>query len=788
MTNPAAEARPPQYVGARVQRVEDARFLTGGNHYLDDIAVPGVLHAAFVRSPHAHARITAIDVAEARAVPGVVGVFTAGDLPGAGPIVTHLERPEATPVTRMALAKDKVRFVGDIVAVVVAQSRYIAEDGADVVDVDYEPLPAVTDPEDALGPDAPILDEELGTNAFLHVEETVGDVEGAFERAEHVFSKRFRVGRSTGAPMETRGTMANFDPASGRLTVWCSTQLPHVLRTFLAPTLGIPEGKLTVISPDVGGGFGVKAHINYPDEVVIPALSRHLRRPVKWIEDRYENLAASIHSKEMIGDIELAVDADGRFRAIRAHIIGNSGAYAVVPWTGYVDTGSAATMLPSFYDVRDVAYVTDTVFTNKCPTGAVRGIGWSPGQLVRETLIDDVARGLRIDPVELRVRNSIGPEPYESALGAKFDGGSYVESMRLAQKVLDYEATRERQRGLRARGRYLGIGFSPFVEPTGIASEGVQQVGLPLNFHDEASVTVEPDGSVTVRTGMHNHGQGHETTLAQVVADRLGVRMDDVRVLAGDTDGAPYGMGSYASRTAVVANGAISYAAADVKAKLVRLAATLLEADPDDVELHDSAASVRGVPDRSVPLASVAGFGYFGPKAVVAPDGAEPALTSTRSYDPPQNYANGTCAVVVEVDPELGTVEIERLVAVEDCGVMLNPTIVEGQVAGAIAQGLGLTLLEELSYGEEGQFLSGSLMDYLYPTSAEVPKIEMEHLETPSSVTEHGVKGVGEAGVVSTPAALVNAISDALTPFGVTVDRTPVTPSYIRDLIRDSSA
>jgi carbon-monoxide dehydrogenase large subunit len=567
------------------------------------------------------------------------------------------------------------------------------------------------------------------------------------------------------------------------MTMWCSTQVPHLLRTFLAPVLGIPEGKLTIIAPDLGGGFGTKCQMLFPDEVVIPEVSRLLRRPVKWIEDRYESLAAAVHSKALIADVDMALDADGRFLAFRGHFIGDGGGYAVMPWTPMVDPTCAATMLPSFYDVRNVAWTIDAPLTNKCPIGAVRGVGWMPGQLARETMIDDIARALQVDPIELRVKNAIGPEPYTTALGAHYDGGSYVESMRLAQKAVDYEALRQRQQELRAQGRYLGVGFSPFIEPTGIASKGALQVGYPMNFHDRASVTVEPDGSVTVTTGLHSHGQGHETVFAQVAADRLGVRVEDVRVVMGDTDRDVYGMGTYASRSAVVGTGAITNAAAEVKAKLVRLAGMLLEASPNDIELRDGVASVKGAPGKSVPMAQIAGFGYFGPGEVVGAHG-EPALTSTRSYDPPENFANGTCVAVVEVDIELGTVKVERIVAVEDCGVMLNPMIVEGQVAGAVAQGLGAALLENMVYDDDGQFLSGSLMDYLYPTTTEVPTIHMEHIETPSSVTESGVKGVGEAGVISTPTAIVNAIADALSPFGVTIDRTPVTPSYIRDLVR----
>lgn len=787
MTAEPARSRPASYVGARVLRVEDPRFLTGRAGYLDDIELPNALHAAFVRSPHAHARILSIDVSRATAIPGVVAVFTGADLADLGPIITAVDRPEVTPRTRTALAVDKVRHVGDAIAVVVAHTRYLAEDGVDAVDVDFEVLPAVLDPERALDADAPVLDEAVGHNNFAHIEDSAGDVEGAFTGAAHVFSKRFRIGRSTGAPLETRGVMADYDPGTGRFRIWSSSQVPHLLRTFLAPVLKVPEGKINVTAPDLGGGFGVKCQLLFPEEVVIPAASRLLRRPVKWIEDRYENLAASVHSKAIIADVDVALDAEHTFLAFRGRYIADGGGYATIPWTPMVDVMCAATMLPNFYDVRNVSYTIDAPLTNKCPVGAVRGVGWMPGQLARETLIDDVARQLDVDPIELRVKNAIGPEPYESALGAKFDGGSYVESMRLAQKAIGYDEVRERQERLRAEGRYIGIGFSAFVEPTGLASKGAAQAGYPMGFHDRGSVSVDPDGSVTVTVGLHSHGQGHETVFAQLAADQLGVRIEDVRVVLGDSDQAAYGMGTYASRSAVIGTGAIKEAAGEVRAKLQYLAGALLEASPDDVELYDGAARVRGVPDRMVPIATVAGFGYFGPREITAADG-DPTLAATRSYEPPQNYANGTCAVLLEVDVELGNIAIEKIVAVEDCGVMLNPMIVEGQVAGAVVQGLGAALLEELSYGEDGQFLSGSLMDYLYPTATDTPPIQIEHIETPSSATASGVKGVGEAGTIGAPAAVVNAIADAMSPFGITIDRTPVTPSYLRDLLRKAQA
>ncbi len=778
-----ATVRPARYVGARVDRVEDPKYLRGHGSYVDDIELPQLLHAAFVRSPFAHARIGEIDTREAEKSPGTVRVLTGRDLEDEIlPMTISADPPEVKVTRRRVLATDRARYVGDPVAIVVATSRYAAEDAAALVDVDWEPLPVVCDPEEALKDEAPRLDEDLDDNNIAHIVGGAGDADAAFSKAAQVFTKRFHSARSVGAPLETRGVLASYDPATQRLSIWASTQMPHLLRTMIAPLLRIPEGRIDVVAPDVGGGFGYKAHL-YPEDLVVPAASRLLGRPVKWIADRFEDLTAGTHSKGMVADFELAVDDGGSILGMRAHLISDGGGYSG-SYTPLIDTLMAARQLPSLYRVRDLAYVVDAPATNKCPIGAVRGVGWSPGQTARECLIDDAARGMGLDPVEFRAMNMLSSEPQETALGAQLDGGSYVESLRRAAETLDYPAFRRRQTALREEGRYLGIGFSPFIEPTGLGTEMAKQWQMTGTFHDRASVSMEPDGSVVVSTGLHSHGQGLETSLAQITADELGVHLENVRVTSGDTSRDAWGMFLGASRGAVIGTGSIMLAAGDVRQKLLSLAGVLLEASPDDIELYDGKAALRGAPVRSVSIADVAAFGYFGGDRRT--QGEEHALCSTRSYDPPQSYSNGCCAVVAEVDIGTGGVVLERVVAVEDCGVMLNPKIVEGQIAGGIAHGIGLALLEEAIYDEEGQFLSGSLMDYLYPTSTAIPEIEIVHIETPSPVTLGGVKGMAEGGTVAAPGAVVNAVADALSPFGVTIDRIPMTPSYLLDRLREA--
>ncbi|GEL25082.1 aldehyde dehydrogenase [Pseudonocardia sulfidoxydans NBRC 16205] len=782
------QPRPARYVGRPVQRVEDPRLLSGQGRYIDDVALPGMLHAAFVRSPHAHARIVGIDATEALAVEGVVAVYTGKDLDWLAPMVSAGPMREGVLAqSRSPLAVEVARHVGDPVAVVLARSPYLAEDGRDLVDVEWEPLTPVLDPFAALHPDSPLVDEALGTNNISHLEQSAGDVDTAFAEADHVTRIRFHSGRSTAAPIECRGVVAEYeDRAGGRFNVYSSTQMPHLLRMLIAPVLGVSQGQLSVKAPDVGGAFGLKCTV-FPEDIVVPAVARMSGRPVKWIEDRWEDLAAGVHSKDMHCSMEIAATADGTMTAFRGHFVTDSGAYSSIPFTPLVDSQVAGVYLSSCYGVQNVAYSIDNPLTNKCQIGAVRGVGWVPGQLAREVAIDQLARSLGKDPVELRLQNMIGPEVYTTPFGQTYDGGSYAAALEKARDAVDYPAFRQRQAQARADGRYLGVGFSPFVEPTGWGTASAAAGGLPNGFFDTASVTVEPDGSVTVTTGLHSHGQGHETTLAQVTADELGVAMDSVRIVFGDTDSSVFGMGTYASRSAVLGFGSIQESAVQVRDRLVRLAAAMLEADDADIELVDGVAAVKGVPGKTVPLQQIALFGYFGGPARPE-DVQRDGLTATSGYNPGETYANGCAAAVVEVDVRTGLVSIEQLAAVEDCGVVLNPIIVKGQVAGALANGIGVALLEDLAYEDNGEFVSGSLMHYLYPSTTEVPDLTLHSIETPSAVSVGGVKGVGEAGTISAPAAIVNAVMDALSPFGIVIEKTPMTPEYIRGLVRAAEA
>jgi carbon-monoxide dehydrogenase large subunit len=680
------------------------------------------------------------------------------------------------------MAVDKVRFAGEAIAIVVADSRYIAEDALELLSVEWEQLPVVVDTERAMQPGAPQLHDEAPGNRLGHLEFEAGDVEEAFAQAAHVFSKRLYNGRHQAAPLETRGSIASHDPSTGDVTLWTSNQMPHLIRTMLVAPLGIPERHLRVVSPAVGGGFGAKSNF-FMEDVALICASRLLGRPVKWIEDRAEHLAASTHAKEVICEVDAAVDGEGRIAALRGRYIGNVGAYTVPgPWS-MVDTLPAATLLPSMYDVHNVAWEVDGVLTNKCPTAAYRGVGMTCGHNAREVLLDEIGRALDIDPLELRLRNCIPSDPgYMSATGMRYDGGSYEESLRRCAEVADYPAFRKRQHRLRDEGRYIGIGFSPFVEPTGFGTDISAKAGLPATFFDAANVTVEPDGSVTVKIGLHSHGQGHETSFAQVAADTLGVSFESVRVVEGDTETTPYGMGTYASRSAVVGGGAIMRAAREVREKLIQMAAHAMEVSVDDIDLSDGTATVAGVPGMAMSVEEIAGFAYFAGPA--RPSEIEPALTSTRTYDPAQTYSNGCVVSLVEVDVETGHIQLEKMIAVEDCGTMINPLIVDGQVAGALAQGIGGVLYEELVYSDDGQLLSGSLLDYLYPSTMEVPPIQIEHFQTPSDVTEGGIKGVGEGGTISAPASVLNAVADALSPFGAVIEHTPIGHQDILEMLR----
>ena len=770
-------SRPFRYVGRSLPRVEDPKLLRGRARFLDDVRLPGMLEVAFVRSPYAHARILGVRTEAARALEGVEAVVTHAGLEGVSEIVTGSSRPEAGEWRRPLLPPDRVRYVGEPVAVVVASSRYVAEDACELVEVDYEPLEAIVDPERALEADAPLLHEDHGSNNFAHVEYDSGGVDEAFARAAHVIAKRFHFGRTHAAPLEGRGGVADW---SSDLTVWASTQMPFLVRSMLASLYGLPETRVRVLVPAVGGGFGLKVHL-YVEEAILPLLSRLVGAPVKWVEDRFEHLAASGHSKEVLCSLELALDEEGSFLGLRGRFLGDGGAHQGHPWSSLIDPLCAAAMLPGIYSIGAVRYEVDAAATNKCPTTAYRGVGWTSGQVARETLIADAARALGIDPLELRLRNCLPDgEPAVSATGCRYDGGSYAASIRRARELVDYDDFRLRQSRLREQGRYVGVGFSPFVEQGGWAAEVAADQGFPgAGYLDSVCVTVEPDGSVMLASGLQSNGQGHETVLAQLAADGLGVRPEDVRVVQGDTATGAYSTGSWGSRTALVGGGAVLLATDDVRRKVLQIAAHELEANEDDLEIEDGIVSVCGSPDRARSVAAVASAAYAGR----VPNGLEPALTSTRSYDPPATYSNACIACVVEVDAETGRVSVERLVAVEDCGTILNPMLVDGQVAGAVAQGVGAVLYEGLPYGDDGQFLAGSLGEFLYPTAPELPDVEVDHLVTPSPVTAGGIKGMGEGGLIGAPAAVVNALADALSPFGASIDRTPLRPCDVLALI-----
>ena len=790
MSDTLTPLRPAQYVGAKVQRFEDDRLLRGEGNFVDDMALAGMVHAAFHRTSMAHAKIKSIDTSRAKEVPGVIGVYTGQDMAAAGikPIASLAYLPGMEDNFREALPTERVRYVGEAVAVVVARSRYIAEDAADLIDVEYEPLPAVTDAEAAILPDAPVLHEGLGTNLIAMKTGSHGDPEKAFAEADHVFKKRFHHGRVSGIPIECRGIIAEYHRGPGTYTVYQSSQIPHLTRSVLAECLGQAESDFRVVAPDVGGGFGIKAH-PYPEDLILPFLAKAVGRPVKWIEDRYEHLASSAHSKELIMDLEIAVASDGTFTGIRGRYLADAGAFGCFPQTGLVDAMTAATLVPSLYKIDNVSYEILGAYTNKNMTGTYRGVGWGAGHTAREAFIDDVARALGRDPVDLRMQNCIPSEPYTTATGMNYDGGSYSESIELARKEVGYDELRKKQAELRKEGRYIGIGFSPYVEPAGFGSRMAKAIGQGHQVtYDWGSVTIDSDGTAAVRTGFHSHGQGHETTFAQLAADQLGLKIEDVNIKFGDTEAVPYSTGTFASRSAVVGGGVIIRAAAEVREKLERLAAHMLEASPEDITIEGGKAFVTGSPEISKSIKEIAQYAYFAPPSRQVEGDSEMALTSTRSYDPEESYGNGTVAVVVEVDPETGTTKVLNTVAVEDCGVMLNPMIVAGQVAGGVAQGIGGALYEEFVYDENGSFQSSTLLDYLLASGVEVGPIDIHHIETPSPATEGGMKGMGEAGTMATPGAVVNAVADALAPFDVSLETVPLTPQVVHRAVKESSS
>jgi carbon-monoxide dehydrogenase large subunit len=772
-----------RYFGASVSRKEDRRLLTGRGRYVDDIVLPGMLEVAFLRSPHGHARIRSVNLRAARAARGVRRVLAHDDLAlWMRPLPTFAATPpglaarvkfETKHAPQYAMAKDRVRFAGEIVAVVVAESRYAAEDALDLIEVDYEPLPAVNEAEAACRRDAPVLHPEWGDNIAVAFAHSVGDVDAAFNQAVAVFRERFRVQRYVGMPIEPRGVVAAHGAHDDVLTVWSATQVPHAIQQGLAAILDVPTHKVHVVAPDVGGGFGTKAYW-YPEELLVPLAAIVTGRPVKWAEDRREHLLSAAQARDHLHDIEVAATGDGRILGIRDRMWLDMGAYntwaTALPW-------NTVAHLCGPYRVPALAVDVKAIVSNKAPNAPYRGAGRPEVVFVVDRALDCLAKQLGIDPVELRRRNLIPTAelpydlgmPYRDGNPLIYDSGDFPATLEAAVRAARYDEFRTRQPQLRATGVYRGIGVSTYIEGTG------------LGPFEGASAQLDLTGRLVVSTGACSQGQGHETTFAQIAADAFGVPVDWVTVIGGDTRTIPFGIGTFASRAAVLAGNAVATACAEVRRKFLDAAARHFEVSAEDLELADGQVRVRGVPGSAVPLRTVIGRCL---PTHAAPGIAQPSFeASFYQHVPTVTYANATHVAEVEVDPGTGSVRLLRYVVAHDCGRVINPMIVDGQIHGGVAQGIGGALLEELVYDESGQLLSGTFMDYLVPTAMEVPRMTTLHMEFPSPRNPLGIKGVGEGGAISPPAAISNAIEDALAPFGIRITRTPVSPSRLLELL-----
>ena len=775
-----------QLMGARVQRVEDPRFIRGSGQYVGDITLPRMAELTYIRSQHAHARIKRIDTQRARKMPGVLGVWTGEDTRQSVGLMPSAVRADRVPSFKQStwhpLAVGKVRYVGETLGVIAAESRYVAEDALELVEIEYEEIDPVFDVEQALNDGGSLVHDEWGDNVLDHMAGDSGDVADAFARAAAVVRQRFWTGRHQAVPLETRGCLANFDPAMKKLQVWSSTQIPHVLRTQLGALLRVPEHKITVIAPDVGGGFGLKCLL-FPEEVITAWVSMQLGRPVRWLEDRLESFTASYHAKEELVDAELAVDHDGTVLGARARVVADVGAYSPYMCPSTYEPIEVAQMIPGPYDIKNYTFTIHAVATNKPPLSPYRGVGAEIAALTIDHLIHLAAYQLGKDPAELFRKNLIKSEqfPYTSATGMCYEPGAYVECFEKAIELAHYDELRRTHEQLRARNIYRGVGISSYTEPTGFGSKFWHQIGAAISSYESAHLRMDAGAHVTAMLGTHSHGQGQETTFAQVVAEQLGVSLDDVSVVLGDTSKTPYGWGTWGSRSMVQGGGALVVACGRMKDKILRVAAHLLEVSVDDVEWKDGWVTVKGVPSKRMSVQEVAHTAVY-EGAALLPDGEDAGLEVTATYDlPGLMFPNATHLAEVEIDPETGIVRVLNYVVVKDCGRMVNPMIVEGQIHGGVAQGIGAVLFEENTYGADGQPLTTSFMDYLLPTATDVPNMIVDHIETPASVVPGGFKGIGEGGVVSAPAAVVNAVSDAL--HGVPIGRYPLTPERVRALV-----
>jgi carbon-monoxide dehydrogenase large subunit len=771
-----------RYFGKPIKRNEDPRLLTGRALFTDDVHLPGMAQVAFVRSPYAHARVTSIDTSAAEPMDGVLAIYTAADLGDYwqhGPLLVSpppVEGALFNERTQVPLARDKVRHVGEPVVMVVAETRYQAEDAAEMVWVEYEPLPAVVDLEAALATDSALVHEDVGSNVAAHVVQQKGQYEAARRQADLFIRRRFHYDRGTAAAMENRGIVAQWDSRAGRMTIWDTTQAPISIRNGLARMLGLSESQVRVIAPFIGGGFGPKIMMFYPEEVLIPWASIRLKRPIKWIEDRSENFVATTQERGQIHDAEIALTKDGRILGVHDTFLHDAGAY--VPYGLTVPLNSQCTLLGP-YDIPNYYSEFTAVFTNKTIVTPYRGAGRQHGVFVIERLLDVACRELGLGVDEIRRRNFIPPDSfpynneiiYQDFVPLVYDSGNYEPALDKALEMIGYETfVTELQPKARAEGRMLGIGLVSYVEGTGIGP------------YEGARVRVQPSGRVSVVTGVGTQGQGHFTSFAQIVAEQLGVEVGDIDVVTGDTDQFYWGAGTFASRGAVVAGNAVNEAAKDVRQKILKLACELLEADEQDLEISDGEVRVRGVPHRAIPLGEMAQ--KANPLRGAVKPGTEPGLESTNYFGPASGAtASGSHAMIVEIDPETMDVKVEKYVVVHDCGRVINPLIVEGQIQGGVAQGIGNAFYEELVYDENGQLLNGSFMDFLLPTACDVPRVDIGHEETLSPLNPLGTKGAGEAGAIPTGALFAQAVENALGEDGFEILEMPLNPNRLWALV-----
>ncbi len=779
-------------IGERVRRKETLRFVTGTGRYVDDLLPPDTLHAAFVRSACAHARIKAIDVEAARTMPGVHAVFTGEDIAQKIKPLRVSGSSLLRQIKLYPLAVDKVRYFGEPLAVVVADNRYLAEDAVEVVSMDYEPLPVVVDPEAAMEPASACVHEDVGSNIVYKYHFATDGIDKVFQQADVVIKERIRSHRITACPIEPRAYLAHFNQQEDSLTMWSATANPHSLRTRIADILSFPESRIRVIAPDVGGSFGIKIQ-TYQEELLLPFLSRELARPVKWCETRVEHLRNGRHGRDQIHYIEMALKKDGTMLGIRDKIIADMGSTYTVDHS----IMASALYVPGVYQIQNYSVDAFGVSTNKTTHGSLRGIGKADASYVIERLVDIAARELRLDPVEIRMKNFIPAEafPYRNVTGALYDSGQYHLCLERALEIAGYEQLRKEQEELRRNGQYRGIGVALVMEPT--SSSRIHATG----GYASCRMRIDPSGAATVFSSMGEQGQGHETTIAQIVASQTGIPFEKIHVIHGDTLPTPYGFGTGSSRSSVVLMPSAWVAAKKMREKMLGIAARSLGVVPDKLDIANGKVSSKDDPGRSVEIMEIVRTAYGA--IHLLPENMEPGLETMGyfvnpniDYTPDEkgrmntfsSYPYAAIVAVVDVDVETGFIKIIRYCTVHDCGNMINPQIVDTQQQGSIMQGIGAALYEELRYDEEGQLLTSTLMDYRLPSVEEVPEIALEHIITPNPFTPLGAKGAGETGMLGPPPALCNAVEDALSPLGVKIRETPLTPERILDLIEKAKS